>query len=154
MAKKSKKASSSVEEAPADVKKNGKKNSKDSKNGKDEKQQTNAKGNAPVKNGRAIVTQTSSWTGKLPGSLLHEHCQKQKWNKVEYDMKKLPDGFIAVPQLSWENPKTKELIHIKFHPPKEIVKPQETPIEARHYAATYALHRIAFNKNQIGRAHV
>lgn len=147
MAKKSKKASSSVEEAPADVKKNGKKNSKDSKNGKDEKQQTNAKGNAPVKNGRAIVTKTSSWTGKLPGSLLHEHCQKQKWNKVEYDMKKLPDGFIAVPQLSWENPKTKELIHIKFHPPKEIVKPQETPIEARHYAATYALHRIAFNKN-------
>ena len=146
MAKKSKKASSPVEEPPSDSKKGGKKGSKSSKNAKEESE-SSGKSNAPVRNGRAIVAQTSSWTGKLPGSLLHEHCQKQKWNKVEYDMKKLPDGFIAVPQLSWENPKTKELIQIKFHPPKEIVKPQETPIEARHYAATYALHRIAFNKN-------
>lgn len=102
---------------------------------------------APVKNGRAIVAQTTSWTGKLPGSLLHEHCQKQKWGKVEYDMKKLPEGFLAIPQLQWENPKTKENIQIKYHPPKHIVKPQETPLEARHFGATYALHRIAFNKN-------
>ncbi|TID19229.1 hypothetical protein CANINC_003799 [Pichia inconspicua] len=101
----------------------------------------------PAKNGRAIVAQTSSWTGKLPASLLHEHCQKQKWGKVEYDMKKLPEGFLAIPQLQWENPKTKENIQIKYHPPKHIVKPQETPLEARHFGATYALHRIAFNKN-------
>lgn len=146
MAKKSKKESTPVEEPASDSKKGGKKGSKSSKNGKEEPV-SSGKSNTPVKNGRAIVAQTSSWTGKLPGSLLHEHCQKQKWNKVEYDMKKLTDGFIAIPQLSWENPKTKELITIKFHPPKEIVKPQETPLEARHYAATYALHRIAFNKN-------
>lgn len=101
----------------------------------------------PVKNGRAIVAQSSSWTGKLPSSLLHEHCQKQKWNKVDYDMKKLPEGFLAVPVLSWKNPKTSETIVVKYHPPKDIVKPQETALEARHYAATYALHRLAFHKN-------
>lgn len=145
MAKKQskKQPTAKVEEAASSSTKKTGKNSKGSKNQKDEPQ-TTAK--QPGK-GRAIVAQTSSWTGKLPGSLLHEHCQKQKWGKVEYDMKKLPAGFIAVPQLSWENPKTKELVQIKFHPPKEIVTPQETPLEARHYAATYALHRIAFNKN-------
>lgn len=106
-----------------------------------------AKDQPPVKNGRSIVAQSSSWTGKLPSSLLHEYCQKQKWNRVEYDMKKLPDGFLAIPVLSWKNPKTSETITVKYHPPKEIVKPQETALEARHYAATYALHRLAFHKN-------
>lgn len=28
----------------------------------------------------------ASWTGKLPMSLLSEHCQKQKWDKPEYTM--------------------------------------------------------------------
>ena len=28
----------------------------------------------------------ASWTGKLPVSLLSEHCQKQKWAKPEYTM--------------------------------------------------------------------
>lgn len=144
MAKKSKKAPA-VEEPAVDSKKAAKNSKKNGKNSKEEPPPNNQQ--VKNRNGRAVVAQTSSWTGKLPGSLLHEHCQKQKWGKVEYDMKKLPEGFIAVPQLSWENPKTKELIQIKFHPPKEIVKPQETPLEARHYAATYALHRIAFNKN-------
>lgn len=119
---------------------------KSNKNGKSSKGQVEEP-KVPVKNGRAIVAQTTSWTGKLPGSLLHEHCQKQKWGKVEYDMKKLPEGFLAIPQLQWENPKTRESIQIKYYPPKHIVKPQETPLEARHYGATYALHRIAFNKN-------
>ena len=27
-----------------------------------------------------------SWTGKLPGALLNEHCQKLGWNKVDYAM--------------------------------------------------------------------
>ncbi|VEU23440.1 DEKNAAC104750 [Brettanomyces naardenensis] len=97
--------------------------------------------------GRSMVAQSHSWTGKLPGSLLHEHCQKQKWNKVQYDMRKVQDGFIATAVLSWKNPRTQEVITVKMHPPSPPVKPQETPIEARHYAATYALHRIAFDKN-------
>ena len=28
----------------------------------------------------------ASWTGKLPVTLLSEHCQKQKWQKPEYTM--------------------------------------------------------------------
>ena len=27
-----------------------------------------------------------SWTGKLPVTLLHEHCQKLGWNKVDYSV--------------------------------------------------------------------
>lgn len=35
---------------------------------------------------RKSVTSSSSWTGKLPATLLHEHCQKAKWEKVMFDM--------------------------------------------------------------------
>lgn len=35
---------------------------------------------------KSIVASSSSWTGKLPATLLHEHCQKQGWEKVNYDM--------------------------------------------------------------------
>lgn len=97
--------------------------------------------------GRTMVAQSQSWTGKLPGALLQEHCQKKRWNKVNYDMRRVKDGFVATAELSWRNPKTQEVVHIKMHPPAFLVKAQETPLEARHYAATYALHRVAFDKN-------
>ncbi len=41
----------------------------------------------------------SSWTGKLPVNLLSEHCQKQKWERPEYDtvggicVEPIPDRF-------------------------------------------------------------
>lgn len=35
---------------------------------------------------RKAVTSSSSWTGKLPATLLHEHCQRSKWEKVNFDM--------------------------------------------------------------------
>ncbi|ODV84397.1 hypothetical protein CANARDRAFT_8750 [[Candida] arabinofermentans NRRL YB-2248] len=98
--------------------------------------------------GRSVVAQSSSWTGKLPVSLLHEHTQKLKWNKVEYEMKKIGNqGFIGIAVLSWKNPKTQETITVRMSSPPSIIKPEETPLEARHYAATYALHRIASDKN-------
>lgn len=87
------------------------------------------------------------WTGKLPATLLHEHCQKQKWGKVIFDMKKTSKGFIGIANLSWENPKTKEVIHIKMMPDSDIYEPKETTNEARHYVATYALFRINYVKN-------
>lgn len=104
---------------------------------------------------RAKVTSTSSWTGKLPHSLLHEHCQKRKWNKVEYDMKKIGDkGMIATAVLSYTDPKTRETLTVRMMDPtydksvgKGVLLPQETPVEARHMAATVALCRIAFNTN-------
>lgn len=33
---------------------------------------------------RAKIASSQSWTGKLPASLLHEHCQKLKWHKPEF----------------------------------------------------------------------
>lgn len=87
------------------------------------------------------------WTGKLPATLLHEHCQKQKWGKVIFDMKKTSKGFIGIANLSWENPKTKEVIHIKMMPDSDMYEPKETTNEARHYVATYALFRINYVKN-------
>ncbi|GME94235.1 unnamed protein product [Ambrosiozyma monospora] len=76
-----------------------------------------------------------------------ESQQKQKWNKVEYDMRRVKDGFIGTAVLSWKNPKTQETIQVKMVPHRTIIKPQETTLEARHFAATYALHRIASDKN-------
>ncbi|QLG71641.1 hypothetical protein HG535_0B06870 [Zygotorulaspora mrakii] len=104
---------------------------------------------------RAKVTSSTSWTGKLPHTLLHEACQKRKWNKVEYDMKKIGDkGMLAIAVISWTNPKTKEVIMIKLNDPtydklsdKGILVPQETPMEARHFAATVALYRISYHNN-------
>lgn len=104
---------------------------------------------------RAKVTSTASWTGKLPHTLLHEFCQKRKWNKVEYAMKKMGDeGMIAIAIISWTDPKSKETLTIKMSDPtyekasgKGAITPQETPNEARHYAATVALYRVAHNTN-------
>lgn len=104
---------------------------------------------------RAKVTSTASWTGKLPHTLLHENCQKRKWNKVEYDMRKAGDsGMLATTILSYTDPKTKENLTVKMHDPtydkktgKGVLTPQETPMEARHMAATLALYRIASNSN-------
>lgn len=104
---------------------------------------------------RAKVTSTASWTGKLPHTLLHEFCQKRKWNKVEYDMKKIGDkGMVAIAILSYTDAKSKETLTVKMNDPtydkasgKGAVVPQETPNEARHYAATVALYRVAYNTN-------
>ncbi|ODV59888.1 RNA helicase [Ascoidea rubescens DSM 1968] len=104
-----------------------------------------------------IVANNSSWTGKLPCSLLHELVQKNHWKTVAYDMVKIPTkdgqegGFIANSKISWENPKTKQLITINFKATdkkfQEIIKPQSTPIEARHLCATFTLHKISYEKN-------
>lgn len=102
----------------------------------------------PVPNGRALVADSSLWTGKLPGLLLSEHCQKQKWGKVQYDMRKTAGGFIGTALLLWTNPKTREDVVVKMGADTPaLVKPQETPLEARHVAATVALHRVKFAQN-------
>lgn len=98
------------------------------------------------KHNREAVAGTS-WTGKLPGNLLQEHCQRQKWNRVDYGMKETKEGFVSWVTLSWKNPKTQETIKVRMNPPADLIQPQETALEARHYAATYALHRIASEKN-------
>ncbi|CAN6663262.1 putative ATP-dependent RNA helicase YLR419W [Trichomonascus vanleenenianus] len=134
---KEKKKTQKVQTAPVDPKAEARKEAEAKK----------AANRAKAAAGRATVSQSSSWTGKLPATLLNEHCQKLKWERVVYDAKKVKDGFIVTVDLGQKNPKTNEVEHVRFTPPSSIIFPQETALEARHYAATYALHRIASHKN-------
>ncbi|KAI4718381.1 P-loop containing nucleoside triphosphate hydrolase protein [Aureobasidium sp. EXF-10727] len=93
-----------------------------------------------------------SWTGKLPVNMLSEHCQKQKWEKPEYTMHRSsdPPGQISSVILRWKNPKTQEMVSLppmSLPPAKRALGVQETAVEARHFAATYALYRVANAKN-------
>lgn len=94
-----------------------------------------------------VVAGNFGWTGKLPATLVHEHCQKQKWNKPIFEMKRNLKGFVGIVKLSWVNPQTKEAIEVQMSPDFDLFSPTETTNEARHFAATYVLHRINFVKN-------
>ncbi|KAH8600025.1 P-loop containing nucleoside triphosphate hydrolase protein [Bisporella sp. PMI_857] len=92
----------------------------------------------------------ASWTGKLPVNLLSEHCQKHKWDKPEYTMVKTPDGFSSMVILKWKNPKTQELITLppfKLPSTHKHLSMKPTALEARHFAATYALFRVNSMQN-------
>ncbi|KAF2434031.1 ATP-dependent RNA helicase A [Tothia fuscella] len=92
----------------------------------------------------------ASWTGKLPLNMFNEHCQKQKWDKPEYTMMKTPDGFVSGVIIRAINPKTREkttLPPIRFPKQHQEVAAQESAVEARHFAATYALFRVSSMKN-------
>lgn len=80
------------------------------------------------------------WTGKTPVSLLHEHCQKSNWEKPEFEIKKKKNGYLGTVQLSQRNKKTAQMQTVAFTPPDELVLPSAA--EAKHLAATYALHRV------------
>ncbi|KAL3423423.1 ATP-dependent RNA helicase ucp12 [Phlyctema vagabunda] len=92
----------------------------------------------------------ASWTGKLPVNMLSEHCQKQKWERPEYTMAKTPDGFSSMVILKSKNPKTQELVQLspfKLPPTHKHLATKPTAVEARHFAATYALFRICSMRN-------
>ncbi|KAL2862751.1 RNA helicase [Aspergillus lucknowensis] len=88
----------------------------------------------------------ASWTGKLPVNLMSEHCQKHKWEKPEYTMDKVGGGFVSSVILRRVDPKTREtttLLPLRL--PAEFKQP--TPLEARHYAATYVLFHVCNKTN-------
>ncbi|KAK4458217.1 putative ATP-dependent RNA helicase ucp12 [Cladorrhinum samala] len=92
----------------------------------------------------------ASWTGKLPVNLLSEHCQKQKWDRPEYDTRKTKEGFSVLVSLSARNPKTQEVTKLppfKLPPSHVHLAYKPTALEAKHFAATYALFRICSMKN-------
>lgn len=98
----------------------------------------------------------ASWTGKLPVNLLSEHCQRQKWNKPEYSMRQISgrDGYDKLYRsevtLSRTDPKTRETTTLSpFKTPAGLVLVSEEPsaLEARHFAAAYALFRVNSMKN-------
>ncbi|EEH44819.1 uncharacterized protein PADG_01108 [Paracoccidioides brasiliensis Pb18] len=92
----------------------------------------------------------ASWTGKLPVNMLSEHCQKQKWEKPEYTMIKTKDGFISSIILKKTNLKTKAtttLPPMRLPPTHQHLAAYPTAMEARHFAAAYALFRVCNMRN-------
>ncbi|KAL8946209.1 MAG: hypothetical protein Q9222_007366 [Ikaeria aurantiellina] len=92
----------------------------------------------------------ASWTGKLPVNLLSEHCQKQKWAKPEYTMSKTTNGFLSSVILKSTDPKTREtktLPPFVLPPTYKDAALQSSAVEARHFAATYALFRVCNMRN-------
>ncbi|KAJ7446393.1 P-loop containing nucleoside triphosphate hydrolase protein [Mycena galericulata] len=77
---------------------------------------------------------------KYPLSQLQERCQKNGWEKPTIDTRKQRDGWSFSVTLSKLNKKSgqKETVRMEPHPP--YVSP--SPIEARHWGATYALYRF------------
>lgn len=139
MAKKSRKETTPAPEPSAKVKRKGTKN---------QALLPEADAAGPPKPQRGLaIGDNFGWTGKLPATLLFEYCQKQKWNRVNIDMRKVSKGFVGTVDLSWENPKTRETIHIKMTPDTDLLPPRETTNEARHFAATFAMFRINHVKN-------
>ncbi|KAI9765735.1 MAG: hypothetical protein M1840_007168 [Geoglossum simile] len=109
-----------------------------------------ATGEAPKKPDTRTLIGGASWTGKLPLNLLSEHCQKQKWEKPEYTMRKTVEGHSSTVILKSINPKTKEVITLPpfmLPPTHQRLSAQPTPVEARHFAATYALFRVCSKRN-------
>ncbi|KAL9610490.1 MAG: hypothetical protein Q9167_004799 [Letrouitia subvulpina] len=91
-----------------------------------------------------------SWTGKLPVNLLSEHCQKMKWATPEYTMTKTPSGFTSSVIIKATNPKTRELVVLPpftLPPGYREIATRPTAVEARHFAATYALFRVCNMRN-------
>lgn len=93
----------------------------------------------------------SSWTGKLPQTLFNEHCQKQRWERPEYTVHRTPAGFTGAVLLRQKHPKTGEITALPpITPPKDYNKDhgaQPSAVEARHFAAAYALFRVSNMKN-------
>lgn len=127
----------------------------DQKSKKDDSKGTKGKGNDAKTNdtddnkptrGR-VIGDNFGWTGKLPATLLNEYCQKQKWGRVEYDIRKKGGGFVCTCRLQWTHPKTREIVHVAMTPEPPLYEPKETSNEARHYAATYTMYRINHVKN-------
>lgn len=105
---------------------------------------------APKKSNTRTLIGGASWTGKLPVNMLSEHCQKQKWAKPEYTMSKGPEGFSSMVILKATNPKTKETVQLpsfKLPPSHKHLAVQDSAVEARHFAATYALFRVCSMRN-------
>ena len=100
---------------------------------------------------------------KWPSSLLHERqvivvlcrpsgwgvyrsyllfrCKKNGWEKPRIDTRKIADQFAFVVTLYSINPKTSQTESVRLEPHTPYTRP--TPIEARHWGATYALYRVS-----------
>ena len=109
-------------------------------------------GTANRPSAKAVVA-NASWTGKLPTTLLQEYCQKQKWQRPDYSIGHRKDEFIVTAAtFSKKNPKNQEVQTAQLKPQRDEVELLQkltipTALEARNFAATWALHRVASRLN-------
>ncbi|KAL8279337.1 hypothetical protein RQP46_008374 [Phenoliferia psychrophenolica] len=85
---------------------------------------------------------------KTPISLLTERCQKEKWDRPSVDPKKSSSGeWTASVTLRRKNAKgVAETVYMRPPPPPSpIAVEKASAMEAKHYAALYALYRFANN---------
>src|ERR1700761_4250974 len=59
-------------------------------NKNDKRKQDQKEPEAPSRPDVKKIIGGASWTGKLPVNLLSEQCQRQKWNKPDYQMRQVP----------------------------------------------------------------
>ncbi|KAL6248391.1 putative ATP-dependent RNA helicase ucp12 [Rhinocladiella similis] len=122
---------------------------------KDKKKKDANQPEAPPRPDARKVIGGQSWTGKLPVNLLSEHCQRQKWNKPDYQGRQVSGGNGEKMHRSWvvlskTDPKTGDVTRL---PPFQLpassahLADQPTALEARHFAAAYALFRVSSMKN-------
>ncbi|KAF2863193.1 P-loop containing nucleoside triphosphate hydrolase protein [Piedraia hortae CBS 480.64] len=106
----------------------------------------------PKKPNTRTLIAGASWTGKLPITLFNEHCQKQRWEKPEYTVRRIPAGYTSGVILRQKNPKTGEITALPpISLPRTYVDSGEgvcgTAAEAKHLAAAYALFRVGNMRN-------
>ncbi|KAJ3194151.1 hypothetical protein HK101_003398 [Irineochytrium annulatum] len=80
-----------------------------------------------------------SWTGKVPVTVLYEQVQKMGWDKPQVNVSKKSKGYQGSVVLSADDKKTREKIKFTYSDPTKF---SATEQEAKHWAATYALHRF------------
>ncbi|KAI5357707.1 Putative helicase, RWD domain, Helicase-associated domain, UBA-like superfamily [Septoria linicola] len=112
---------------------------------------TGAQPEEPKKPDTRTLIGGASWTGKLPQTMFNEHCQKQKWERPEYTIHRNPRGWTGGVIIKQKNPKTQEIVTLSpIVPPPDYLKEraiQDSALEARHFAAAYALFRVSNMKN-------
>ncbi|GAA6000137.1 hypothetical protein JCM10207_007874 [Rhodosporidiobolus poonsookiae] len=87
---------------------------------------------------------------KTPLSLLSERCQKSGFDRPDVQPKKgtLPNSWTASVTLKRKNPKSNELETVYMRPPpppSNIAVEKPSAMEAKHWAAVYALFRFSNN---------
>lgn len=132
--------------------KNKGKNSKEEKSGNnvDSKNSNSGNNNNNGKTNRQLVTSFASWTGKLPFTLLNEYNQKQKWNRINFIHRKLPDNtYTSFMILSYTPKNHPNEIKLEYKIPKsfDFVTSLESIVETKHIISTYVLHCLCFAKN-------
>ncbi|KAJ3029969.1 UNVERIFIED_CONTAM: hypothetical protein HDU68_010546 [Siphonaria sp. JEL0065] len=83
-----------------------------------------------------------SWTGKVPLSVLFEHATRMEWDKPQVNSSKKGKGYVTSITLSKIDPKTRAKVHFTYTDP-DYTHVYPTELEAKQWAATYVLHRVA-----------